>query len=49
MSDYHICPYCGHEESMINDHFTHIEFFHPEMPLVPSAVSDCQEESEVEP
>jgi len=30
----HICPYCGHIEMLINQHFAHIEFEHPNRPLV---------------
>jgi hypothetical protein len=30
----HICPYCGMENFQINDHFNHIELFHPEKPLI---------------
>ena len=30
----HYCPYCEHIEMQINDHFTHIEFFHPNEPLL---------------
>jgi hypothetical protein len=30
----HVCPYCGHVELQINNHFVHIEIFHPEKPLL---------------
>lgn len=30
----HICPYCGQVNVLINDHFTHIELFHPGKPLI---------------
>lgn len=30
----HICPYCGHIEMQINNHFIHIEIFHPGDPLI---------------
>jgi transposase len=30
----HCCPYCGHKSYLINDHFNHIEFFHPGKPLI---------------
>lgn len=25
---FHKCPYCGMKSGQINDHFTHMEFFH---------------------
>lgn len=30
----HYCPYCGHREMLINDHFSHIELFHPDKSLI---------------
>lgn len=30
----HICPYCGHIEMQINNHFWHIEIEHPGKPLI---------------
>lgn len=30
----HICRYCGHVEMQINNHFAHIEFCHPDKPLI---------------
>ena len=30
----HYCPYCGHKEMLINNHFAHIEFEHPNMSLI---------------
>jgi hypothetical protein len=30
----HYCPYCGHKEMLINNHFSHIEFEHPNMPIM---------------
>jgi len=30
----HICPYCGHIEMLINNHFSHIEIEHPGKPLI---------------
>lgn len=30
----HVCRYCGNVEMQINNHFAHIEFFHPDKPLI---------------
>lgn len=30
----HYCPYCGQKSMLINDHFSHIEFEHPDKPLI---------------
>lgn len=30
----HVCPYCGSKSYQINDHFSHIEFFHSDKPLI---------------
>ena len=30
----HKCPYCDYESVLINDHFSHIEWEHPDKPLV---------------
>jgi hypothetical protein len=30
----HYCPYCGHREMLINNYFTHIEWEHPDKPLI---------------
>lgn len=30
----HVCRYCGHVEKQINNHFSHIEIFHPDKPLI---------------
>jgi len=29
----HYCPYCGHHEMLVNNHFTHIEWNHPDKSL----------------
>jgi hypothetical protein len=31
---WHYCPYCDHKCKLINDHFIHIELFHPGKPLI---------------
>lgn len=30
----HECRYCGAKHMLINDHFNHIEMFHPGKPLI---------------
>jgi hypothetical protein len=30
----HQCPYCQHICWQVNDHFSHIELFHPGKPLI---------------
>jgi hypothetical protein len=30
----HVCPYCGQKSYLINDHFNHIELFHPDESLI---------------
>ena len=30
----HFCPYCGHKEMQINNHYAHIEFEHPGKPII---------------
>lgn len=31
---FHQCPYCDHKSMLINDHFSHIEMFHPGKSLI---------------
>jgi hypothetical protein len=30
----HYCPHCGQKNMLINDHFSHIELFHPDKSLI---------------
>jgi len=30
----HVCPHCGQKSYLINDHFNHIELFHPDESLI---------------